>query len=72
MMQKNLIQNVTHYNRNSLVFVNDKKQAKLTALDLVSELSTDPLNCKKMRKISEEQMKIFSKKLSDQYLIHIL
>ncbi len=30
------------------------------------------MNSKKMRKISDEQMKIFSKKLSDQYLIHIL
>jgi pre-mRNA-splicing helicase BRR2 len=36
MMQKNLIQNILHYNRSTLVIVNDKKQAKTTALDFVS------------------------------------
>lgn len=36
MMQKNLIQTILHYNRSTLVIVNDKKQARITALDLVS------------------------------------
>jgi hypothetical protein len=39
MMQKNLIHATKHYNRSTLVFVDDKKQAKLTALDFVSLLS---------------------------------
>ena len=41
MMQKNIIQNIKHYNRNAIVFVGDKKQAKFTALDFVSLLSMD-------------------------------
>lgn len=36
MMQKSLMQNVMHFNRSTLVIVNDKKQARMTALDLVS------------------------------------
>ena len=40
MMQKQLIQSVLHYNRSTLVVVNDRKQARMTAVDLVSELST--------------------------------
>lgn len=71
MMQKNLIHNVKHLNRNALVFVDDKKQAKLTALDLVSILSIEQ-SPKRFRKISDEQMKVFAKKITDQYLIHIL
>lgn len=39
MMQKQLMQSILHYNRSTLVVVNDKKQARMTALDLVSELS---------------------------------
>jgi pre-mRNA-splicing helicase BRR2 len=39
MMQKQLMQSILHYNRSTLVVVNDKKQARITALDLVSELS---------------------------------
>ena len=78
MMQKNIIQNIKHYNRNAIVFVSDKKQAKLTSLDFVSLLSMDTSSnsdtsyAKRFRKIPDDQMKIFSKKLTDQYLIHIL
>lgn len=71
MMQKNVIHNVRHFNRNALVVVNDKKQAKLTALDFVSLLSVDS-NPKKYRKIPDDQMKVLTKKISDQYLIHVL
>ena len=71
MMQKNVINNVKYYNRNAIVFVSDKKQAKLTALDFVSLLTVD-INPKKYRKIPDDQMKIFSKKITDQYLVHIL
>lgn len=76
MMQKNIIQNIKHYNRNAIIFVSDKKQAKFTSLDFVSLLSMDSSdnssNAKRFRKIPDDQMKIFSKKLTDQYLIHIL
>lgn len=75
MMQKNIIQNLKHYNRNAIVMVSDKKQAKLTSLDFVSLLSMDSdksAHAKRFRKISDEQMKIFSKKIGDQYLVHIL
>jgi hypothetical protein len=71
MMQKNLMQSVLHYNRSTLVVVNDKKQARITALDLVSELSTDS-NSKRLKKISDKQLETFSKKISDQYLLHII
>jgi predicted aldo/keto reductase-like oxidoreductase len=71
MMQKNLITNMKHYNRNALVMVDDRKQARLTSFDLVSLLSTEQ-NSKRFRKIQDEQMKKFAKKISDQYLIHIL
>jgi pre-mRNA-splicing helicase BRR2 len=54
-MQKSLMQNVLHYNRSTLVVVNDKKQARMTALDLVSELAAEP-NPKKLKKISERQI----------------
>jgi len=49
------MQNVLHYNRSTLVVVNDKKQARMTALDLVSELAAEP-NPKKLKKISERQI----------------
>ena len=71
MMQKNLIHNIKHYNRNSLIFVDSKKQAKYTSLDFVSILSTEQ-NPKRYKKISDDQMKIFAKQLSDQILVHIL
>ncbi len=51
MMQKSLMQNVMHFNRSTLVIVNDKKQARMTALDLVSELSCDS-NPKRLKKIN--------------------
>jgi pre-mRNA-splicing helicase BRR2 len=51
MMQKQLMQSVIHFNRNTLVVVSDKKQAQLTALDLVSELSTEASQ-KKLKHIS--------------------
>ena len=34
-----MMQQVIHYNRSTILIVNDKKQARVTALDLVSELS---------------------------------
>ena len=71
MMQKTLIHNIRHYNRNAIILVNDKKQAKLTSLDFVSLLSVDT-NAKKFRKIPDDQMKKFSKMITDQYLLHIL
>ena len=55
MMQKQLMQSILHYNRNALVIVNDRKQARLTALDLVSELSTEP-NPKRLKHISDKQL----------------
>lgn len=71
MMQKNLIHNAKQFNRTALVFVDDKKQAKLTALDFVSLLSVEQ-NPKRFLKISQDQMKKFAKKIGDQYLVHIL
>lgn len=55
MMQKSLMQNVMHFNRSTLVIVNDKKQARMTALDLVSELSCDP-HPKRLKKINEKML----------------
>jgi pre-mRNA-splicing helicase BRR2 len=55
MMQKSLMQNVMHFNRSTLVIVNDKKQARMTALDLVSELSCDS-NPKRLKKINEKML----------------
>lgn len=55
MMQKSLMQNVMHFNRSTLVIVNDKKQARMTALDLVSELSCDS-HPKKLKKINEKML----------------
>jgi len=71
MMQKNLMQNVLHYNRSTLVVVNDKKQARITALDLVSELTAEQ-NPKRLKKINEKQMETFARRISDQYLLHII
>jgi hypothetical protein len=71
MMQKNLMQNVLHFNRSTLVIVNDKKQARMTALDLVSELSSDP-HPKRLKKINEKMLEGFAKKITDQYLLHII
>lgn len=70
-MQKTLMHSIKHYNRNSIIFVSDKRQAKLTALDLVSLLSTD-INPKRMKTFKDEDIKALSRKLSDQYLIHTL
>lgn len=71
MMQKNLMQNVLHYNRSTLVVVSDKKQARITALDLVSELAAEPAP-KRLKKINDRQMEAFAKRISDQYLLHII
>jgi len=71
MMQKQLMQSVLHYNRNCLVIVNDKKQARITALDLVSEL-TQESNPKKLKHISDKQLENISKRISDQYLLHLI
>jgi len=38
MMQKQLFQMIKQYNRNNLIFVNSKKQTKLTAIDFVTLL----------------------------------
>ena len=51
MMHKSLMQSVLHFNRSTLVIVNDKKQARMTALDLVSELSGDA-HPKRLKKIN--------------------
>ncbi len=71
MMQKQLMQSILHYNRSSLVIVNDRKQARLTALDLVSELSTEA-NPKRLKHINDKQLENISKRISDQYLLHII
>ena len=55
MMQKQLMQSVLHYNRSCLVVVNDKKQARITALDLVSELTSES-NPKRLKHISDKQL----------------
>lgn len=70
-MQKQLMQSVLHYNRSCLVVVNDKKQARITALDLVSELSSES-NPKRLKHISDKQLENISKKISDQYLLHLI
>ena len=71
MMQKQLMQSVMHYNRSTLVVVNDRKQARITAVDLVSELSAET-NPKKLKKISDKELDNISKRISDQYLLHII
>ena len=70
-MQKQLMQSVMHYNRSTLVVVNDRKQARITAVDLVSELSAET-NPKKLKKISDKELDNISKRISDQYLLHII
>ena len=55
MMQKQLMLKILHFNRSSLVVVNDKKQARLTALDLVSELTAEA-SPKKLKHINEKQL----------------
>ena len=70
-MQRSIVQNAKHYGKKSVVFVNDRRQAKLSALDFVSLLSTDN-NPKRLRKMNEEELNRFSKSISDQYLNHIL
>jgi len=50
-MQRSIVNQIKHFNRNSMVFVSDKKQAKLTALDFVSLLSTSTNSPKRMRRI---------------------
>lgn len=71
MMQKSLMQSVLHFNRSTLVIVNDKKQARMTALDLVSELSGDA-HPKRLKKINEKMLEGFAKRITDQYLLHII
>jgi pre-mRNA-splicing helicase BRR2 len=71
MMQKSLMQSVFHFNRSTLVIVNDKKQARMTALDLVSELSGDS-HPKRLKKINEKMLEGFAKRITDQYLLHII
>jgi hypothetical protein len=71
MMQKNLVNKVKYYNRNCIIFVNDSKQMKLTALDCVSLLSLEE-DHKKLRKFSDKELKHITKNISDQYLVHVL
>lgn len=66
-MQKQLYQNIKTYNRSSLIFVNDRRQAKLTALDMVTLINSDSHN-KRFMKMSEEDLKVFLKNISDKYL----
>jgi hypothetical protein len=40
-MQKQAYQNIKTYNRSTLVIVNDRRQTKLTAIDLVTLISSD-------------------------------
>lgn len=54
-MQKQLMQSILHYNRSTLVVVNDKKQARITALDLVSELTAETVP-KRLKHISDKQL----------------
>lgn len=70
MMQKQLMQSILHYNRSTVVIVNDRKQARMTAVDLVSELSSHS-NPKKLKQISDKDIS-FAKKINDQYLLHII
>lgn len=70
-MQKQLFQNIKQHSRSALVFVNDRRQAKLTALDLVTLVGADA-NSKKLMRIPEEQMKVFLKKITDKYLAYSL
>lgn len=51
-MQKQLFQNIKQHWRSVLVFVNDRKQAKMTALDLVTLAGGDN-NPKRLMRIPE-------------------
>lgn len=66
-MQKQVYQNIKLYGRSSLIFVNDRRQAKLTALDMVTLINSDS-NSKKFMKMSEEDLKVFLKNIDDKYL----
>lgn len=70
-MQKQLYQNIKLNNKSALVFVNDRRQAKLTALDLVTLVGGDA-NPKRLMKIPEEQMKMLLKRISEKYLAYSL
>jgi replicative superfamily II helicase len=70
-MQKQMYQNIKLYARNTLVVVNDSRQAKLTALDLVTLVGGDT-NPKRFVRIPDEQMKVFQKKISEKYLAYSL
>lgn len=70
-MQKQMFQNIKLYGRNTIVLVNDSRQAKLTALDLVTLVGGDS-NPKRFVRIPEEQMKVFQKKISEKYLAYSL
>jgi hypothetical protein len=48
-MQKQLYQNMKLYNRSNLIFVNDRRQAKLTALDIVTLINSDSHNKRFMK-----------------------
>lgn len=66
-----MYQNIKLYARNTLVVVNDSRQAKLTALDLVTLVGGDT-NPKRFVRIPDEQMKVFQKKISEKYLAYSL
>ena len=70
-MQKQLYQNMKIYNRNNIIFVNDRRQAKLTALDMVTLINSDSHN-KRFMKMSEEDLKVFLKNITDKYLAFAL
>jgi replicative superfamily II helicase len=53
------------------VVVNDKKQARITALDLVSELSAEA-NPKRLKHINDKLFETISRRISDQYLLHLI
>lgn len=55
MMQKQLMASILHYGRSTLVVASDKKQARMTALDLVSELSAEAVP-KRLKHISDKQL----------------
>jgi len=47
---------VKHYNRSNIIITNSKKQSKLSAIDFVTLLESEP-NSKRFLKISEDQFK---------------
>ena len=70
-MQKQLFQNMKLYCRSTIVVVNDKRQAKLTALDLSTLIASDASQ-RKFIKLPEEQLKIFQKNISDRALAQVV